>query len=184
MLSSDITDDSFLFFKYSESGHIIFKIKKVDWENCLSEDSCSFFYFSAFFPPSMKSLQPVTKLLNLRLTCQMESFLERSSFQQTQTVQHEIHRIFCVDIIRCLLVYFAKSAYAFANIQAVLPTLKCLVEWRDVGKWCGSLTAISTNLCGLLLPSRMQSKSSWDILIHFKSWTLSQMDDVGVIADL
>ena len=35
-----------------------------------------------------------------------------------------------------------------------------------------------------LLPPRMKSKSSWEIIIHFKSWSSSQMDDIGFTVDL
>lgn len=57
-----------------------------------------------------------------------ETFLRRGLFQQIQIVQHETHRILFVDIIRGLVECFAKSAQAFANFPAVLPTLKCLAE--------------------------------------------------------
>lgn len=43
---------------------------------------------------------------------------------------------------------------------------------------------MNANLCGWLLPSRMQRRISWEILIHFQSWSPSQMDDIGFTVDL
>ena len=157
----------FFFLSNVLSGHI-FKIKKLLGKNYLSE---AFPDSSIPLPPPFLHQWCLYSQLSVSLVEYPFSLLSRELFSRERLISADSD---CTvwDPQNLLCRHYQSLVGVLSQIcQGIFEYLSCSSHSQIFARInrCRSWMAIHTNLCGLLLPPRVQSKNSWEILIDLKA---------------